>query len=143
MRRDLMNNINPIIAIPPAAAVTDNTPFVSSIIDTAGYESLTLVFVTGTETDVDALFTLTMEHGDQSNLSDTAAPASTDLIGTLALASFTFSDDNKTRKIGYIGGKRYVRATVTPTNNAAGNIFLAATAVLGHPHNAPTSNPPA
>jgi len=142
MRRDLMNNINPLSAIPPAAATADNTPWVSSIIDTAGYDSLTFVFVTGTEADADAVFTLTMEHGDNSGLSDTSVPAATDLIGTTALGSFTFADDNKTRKIGYIGTKRYVRATVTPTNNA-GNAFLAGIAILGHPHIAATANPPA
>jgi hypothetical protein len=142
MRRDLVNNINPLFAIAPAAATTDNTAYVTGIIDTAGYDSLTFLFITGTETDADAVFTLTMEHGDNSALSDTAVPAATDLIGTTALGSFTFADDNKTRKIGYIGTKRYIRATITPTNNT-GNVFLAAAAILGHPHNAPTVNPPA
>ena len=56
-------------------------------------------------------------------------------------ARMSFADDNKTRKIGYVGGKRYVRLTVTPANNT-GNIFLAAIALLGHPRNAPTPNPP-
>lgn len=142
MRRDLMNNINPLFAIAPQAAITDNTALVSGIIDTAGYDSLTILLITGTETDADAVFTLTMEHGDTSNLADTSVPAATDLIGTTALGSFTFADDNKTRKIGYIGTKRYVRWTVTPTNNT-GNFFMASAAILGHPHNAATANPPA
>jgi hypothetical protein len=30
------------------------------------------------------------------------------LVGTEALASFIFSDDNKCFKVGYSGGKRYV-----------------------------------
>jgi hypothetical protein len=142
MRRDLMNNINPLSAIPPAAATTDNTAWVSGIIDTSNFDSLTFVFVTGTEVDADAVFTLTMEHGDNSGLSDTSVPAATDLIGTTALGSFTFADDNKTRKIGYIGTKRYVRATVTPANNTAA-AYLAGIAILGHPHYAATVNPPA
>jgi hypothetical protein len=99
----------------PVAATTDNTAWVSNIIDTAGYEAVTLAFQTGTLTDADATFAVTMEHGDAANLSDTAAPASTDLVGTLALAGFTFADDNKARKIGYVGSKRYVRLTVTPS----------------------------
>ena len=57
-------------------------------------------------------------------------------------ASFTFGDDNETRKIGYIGDKRYVRLTITPTGNDSGNIFLAAIALLGHPDLQPTANPP-
>ena len=38
-------------------------------------------------------------------------------------------------------GSYYVRLTVTPANNT-GNVFLAAIALLGHPRNAPTPNPP-
>lgn len=141
MLRDQMTNIHPLPAIPPVAAIVDNTPLVSSIIDTAGYESLTWLIATGAEVDADATFAVTMTHGDQSNLSDAAAVAATDVVGTLALASFDFSADNKTRKIGYIGIHRYVQLTITPANNT-GNFFASAIALLGNPHNAPTPNPP-
>lgn len=142
MRSDLMNNIHPLRAISPAAATTDNTAWVSEIIDTAGYDSLTFLLITGSLADADATFTVLVEDGDNSALSDAAAVADSELIGTEALAGFTFAHDNKTRKIGYVGGKRYVRLTVTPANNT-GNAFLAAIALLGHPRNAPTANPPA
>lgn len=142
MRRDLFNSINPLPAVPPAATTSDNTAFVSSIIDTAGYESLTFVIATGSLADADATFAVTMEHGDNAALSDTAVPAATDLIGTTALAGFTFAADNKTFKLGYVGLKRYVRMTVTPSaNTGADNICVVA--ILGHPHNVPTVNPPA
>ena len=127
--------------MPPKAAISDNTAIVSSIIDMAGYESCELVFLTGNDADTDATFALTLEHGDDAALADTAAPAATDLIGTVAAASYTFSDDNKAFKVGYIGIKRYLRATVTPSNNT-GNFFLAATALLGHAKTQPTANPP-
>lgn len=142
MRRDLMNSINVTQLFPPKAAVTDNTAQVSAIIDTAGYESCTLVLDTGTLSDADATFAVTMEHGNDSALADTAVPAATDLIGTVALASFTFASDNKCFKLGYIGTQRYLRMTVTPSNNT-GNLFLAGVAILGHAHNMPTANPPA
>lgn len=141
MRRDLMNSINVTQLFPPKAAVTDNTAQVSAIIDTAGYESCTLVLDTGTLSDADATFAVTMEHGNDSALADTAVPAATDLIGTVALAGFDFSGDNVCRKLGYIGSKRYVRMTVTPTGNT-GNVFLAGVAVLGNPKVAPTANVP-
>lgn len=140
--RDLTNDIHPVPLIAPVAARTDNTAIVSAIIDTAGYESCTLVLVTGTNTDADATFAVLVEDGNASNLSDNAAVADTFLIGTEALASFTFADDVETRKVGYKGGKRYVRMTVTPTGNNSGNIFLAGVAILGHPHSRPTANPP-
>jgi hypothetical protein len=140
--RDMLNNIHPLTAIEPVAARTNNTAIVSSIIDTRGYDALTFAILVGTNTDADVTFAVTMDHGDVSNLSDAAAVPAADLVGTLALAGYIFSDDAETRKIGYGGNKRYVRLTVTPTGNDAGNIFIAAVAILGNPLQAPTPNPP-
>ena len=140
--RDLHNNIHPLVGIAPAAAATTNAAIVSTIVDTAGYNSCEFVIITGTSTDADATFAVTVHDGDVANLSDAAAVPAAQLIGTLAQAGYTFSDDGETRKIGYAGGKRYVRVTVTPSANDAGNIFLAGVWLLGHPSDAPTSNPP-
>lgn len=139
--RDLFNHVHPVRAISPAAAVTDNTAFVSQVIDRKGYESLTFLIAFGALADADVTTTVLVEHGDESDLSDAAAVADGDLLGTEALAAATFSDDDETRKIGYVGGKRYVRLTVTPSGNS-GNLFLAAIALLGHPNLTPTPNPP-
>lgn len=140
---DLHNHIHTVPLIAPVAARTDNTAIVSSIIDTLGYGSVELVLVTGTNTDTNATFTVLVEDGDQANLSDAAAVADVELLGTEAQAGFTAADDdNKTRKIGYVGNKRYVRVTVTPVGNDSGNIFLAGVAVLGHAVLEPTANPP-
>lgn len=140
--RDLHNNIHPVPLIAPVAARTDDSAIVSSIIDLAGYNSCELVIITGTNTDADATFSVLVEDGAAANLSDAAAVADAQLLGNEAIAGFTFADDVKCRKIGYAGNKRYVRVTVTPSGNAAGNIFLAGVAILGHPRNAPTANPP-
>lgn len=139
---DLHNSIHTVPLIAPVAARTDNTAIVSAIIDTRDYGSCELVLITGTNTDADATFTVLVEDGDASNLSDNAAVADAELLGTEVLASFAFGDDVETRKIGYIGNKRYVRMTVTPANNAVGDIFVAGVAVLGHAKLGPTSNPP-
>lgn len=139
--RDLINNIDAKRAISPAAAVTDNTAFVSQILDRLGAESVALLINLGALADADATFAVTMEHGDVANLSDAAAVPSDQMNGTLALAGFDFSADNAIRKIGYTGGKRYVRATITPSNNA-GNVFLSAIWLLGKNNLRPTGNPP-
>jgi hypothetical protein len=141
MLRDLLNNLHLIKAIAPVAAVTNDTAAVSSIIDMRGYDSMIFAILTGTDADADATFAVTMEHGDDSGLSDTAAVTSADLVGTLALAGYTFADDAEPRKIGYCGIKRYVRLTITPTNNT-GNFFVSVLAIMGRPHLAPTANPP-
>ena len=140
--RDKMNSIHVLNAISPVAARTDNTAIVSSIIDTRGYDSLTFGIIIGTNTDANATFAVTMDHGDASNLSDAASVPAAQLVGTLALAGYDFSDDAESRKIGYIGARRYVRLTITPSGNDSGNIFVAAAAILGHPAIASTPNPP-
>lgn len=139
--RDLMNNITPKRVISPAAAVADNTAFVGQVVDHAGFKSVTYIIQTGGLADTDATFAVLLEESDASG-SGFAPVADADLIGTEVLAGFTFADDDKVRKIGYRGGKRFTRLTVTPANNT-GNAFVSAVAILGHPMSAPTANPPA
>lgn len=135
--RDLATTLHAVRAISPAAAISDNTPWVSQIIDLAGYSSCALFILLGALPDADATFTVLLEHGDAANLSDAAAVPDSQLIGTEALAGFTFADDNEIRKLGYVGPKQYLRLTVTPANNA-GASFLAALAVLGDSRYSPT-----
>ncbi len=141
MKRDLFNHIHPLRAISPVASAADNTPIVSEIIDTKGFDSLTFVIATGALPDADATFTVLVEDGNAANLSDAAAVAAENLLGTAALAGFSFADDNETRKIGYVGAKRYARLTITPGANTSASL-VSAVAVLGHPHLGPTANPP-
>lgn len=136
---DLHNNIKVSRAISPKAAGTDNTAWVSEILDTANFEANELVIAIGANTDVNATFTVLMEEGDDSALSDNAAVADADLLGTEALASWTYDDDNETRKIGYKGSKRYIRATVTPAGNDSGNIYMAALWIQAGGRKAPIS----
>lgn len=138
--RDMMNHIHVLAGIAPVV-VTDNTAQVSAIIDVRDYDALTWLINTGTLSDADTTLAVTMDHGDAANLSDAAAVGATDLVGTLALAGATFADDGETRKVGYIGNKRYVRLTITPSNNT-GNIPISAMALLGRPRRQPTANPP-
>lgn len=137
--RDLANHIEVRRAISPAAAVTDNTPFVSQIIDLLGFSELMFAILIGALADADATFTVLVEHGDVANLSDAAAVPDVQLTGTEVSAGFTFAADDKVRKIGYVGSKRYVRLTVTPANNS-GNAFLSAVAILSGARYSPTAS---
>ena len=139
--KDLFSSINLKRVISPYVA-TDNTAAVGQIIDRAGYDSLVYAIATGTLADADATFTVLLEDGDNSGLSDAATVVSANLNGTAALASFLFSDDDKCFKLGYVGGKRYTRMTITPGANT-GNAAFGVVAILGNPVNAPTANPPA
>ena len=138
--RDFLNNLHPLRAISPVS-VADNTAEVGQIIDRQGYDGLTFVIATGSLADVDATFAVLVEEGNDSGLSDAAAVADADLLGTEALAGFQFDDDDETRKIGYLGDKRYIRLTITPSANASAALF-SAVAILGWPSVAATANPP-
>ncbi len=135
--RDLYNNLEVRRGISPAAAVTDNTAFVSQIIDMRGFSSMIFLVQLGGLADADVTFTVLMEEDDASDLSTAAAVADADLNGTEALIGFDFADDNLARKIGYHGSKRYVRMTITPADNA-GDIFLSASAIMGNANEMPT-----
>jgi hypothetical protein len=139
--REIHNILHYVPLFLPVAATTDNTAWVSQIIDLANYNAAEFVIETGTLTDADATFAVLFEDGNVANLSDNATVDPTLLVGTGALVNFNFATDNKCRKIGYIGSKRYVRLTVTPANNT-GNVFLGGVAVLGFPSVSPTPNPP-
>lgn len=140
--RDITNNLDLKRGLSPVAAVTDNTPFVSQILDTKGLKGAMFAIIIGANTDTDATFAVLVEDGDAANLSDNQAVADEFLNGTEALAGFQFDDDNECRKIGYHGPKRYVRVTITPSGNNSGNIFLAGVWVT-EPLDKPTTNPPA
>ncbi len=123
--KDLHYSVKYSRALSPVAAVSNNTAYVSEILDTANFTANELVILTGSLADADATFTVLLEEGAASNLSDNTAVADGDMLGTEAGASFTFANDDTTKKLGYIGSKRYIRATITPANNT-GNAFVAA-----------------
>lgn len=138
--KDLMSLIDVKRVISPVS-VSDNTAQVGQIIDRKGFDSLTYLIALGSIADADATFTVLLEEGDQSNLSDAAAVADADLIGTETLAGFQYDSDNKCRKLGYKGSKRYTRMTITPSGNASAALF-SCVAVLGSASLSPTANPP-
>lgn len=141
--QDMHNNIHVKRVLSPVS-VADDTAQVGQIIDRQGYDSLEYILAIGSVGDANATFVVLLEEGDAANLSDAAAVADADLLGTEALAGFQFDDDDKVRKLGYKGSKRYTRLTITPSGNSAtpSAALLCAIAVLGDPASAPTANPP-
>lgn len=142
--KDMTNCCTVKRVISPVSSA-DNTALVGQIIDRQGFDSLTYMIAIGSIGDADATFTVLLEDGDAANMSDAAAVADAELLGTEVLAGFQFDDDNECRKLGYVGGKRYTRLTITPANNSGtpSAALLAAVAVLGHASIQPTANPPA
>ena len=121
--------------------IGDDTASVGATIDRQGFDSLTYVIATGTLADIDATFAILLEESDDSGMSGATAVADADLLGTETLAAFTFTHDDETRKLGYIGDKRFTRLTLTPSNNS-GSAPVSVVAILGWPSVAATANPP-
>lgn len=137
---DLHNELTVKRVISPVS-VADNTAAVGQIIDRAGYDGIEYVIALGSIADADATFAVLLEESDASDLSGSNAVADADLIGTETLAGFIFSDDNKCRKLGYKGTKRYTRLTITPTGNASAAL-ICAVCLLGGAAAGPQVNPP-
>jgi hypothetical protein len=145
--KDLFNRVKVVDAVEaPALNTNSDADIVSAIIDRAGYESALLVIVNGALTDAGCVVSVKLEHGDDSGLSDAVAvPAGQYQFDTRLDATpeagfqgaYDQSDDNVSFKIGYLGDKRYIRLTLSPVGNAAGDIPVAVTAILGNARHQP------
>lgn len=112
----------------------------TNIIDMQGYDSCLFVVQLATVTTADAsnYFTLTIQAGDASDLSDGATvTAATGLLGSNLVINATGSS-NKLGMMGYSGGKRYARLVATETGTAVA--AFSAVAVQGLPHVAPVGD---
>lgn len=128
---DLKNDISTLIGL-DLAAISSSTTTVGNIIDTAGFESCTFIQAIGTLTD--GTYTLLIEDGDDSGLSDAANVADDFLVGTEASTVLSASDTNS--RIGYVGKKRYVRASIVSATVTTGVAAAGVVTVLGSPRHA-------
>ena len=133
--RDLHHNVKLSNAL-DATAIAANGATDGEIIDTQGFQSLE--FAIKSETLTDGTYTPSLTEGDVADLSDGAAVAAGDLLGTVAGATFAATDDNKVKKIGDRGLKRYARLTITAAGVTNGGT-LSAIAVQGHALTAPVA----
>lgn len=127
MQFDQASELSPAVAL-NTAAISSSTTTAGNIIDTQGFNALTFILSVGARTD--GTYTPLIEEGDDSGLSDAAAVADSDLVGTEAGA--VISAANTVKKIGYVGSKRYVRLSVVSTSVTSG-ATVGATAIKGRP----------
>jgi hypothetical protein len=127
MQFDSANQLAVSVAV-NTGTISSSTTTAGNIIDTQGYNALTFVQLVGSRTD--GTYTLTVEHGDNSALSDATTPDATDLVGTAA--GTAISAANTAKKIGYVGNKRYVRVNIVSTTVTTGAV-AGVVALLGRP----------
>ena len=138
--KDLHSNVKELMGL-NAQTISSDTTTNGNIIDTAGYESVVLVFFSGTVTD--GTYTPLVQEGAASDLSDAAAVADADLLpdgtGQEATAIFEAADDNAVEKLGYRGSKRYIRPNFVSASTSTGATSMGCIAILGHPTHMPVA----
>lgn len=127
-QRDAHNSVEQKVALAIQAITTDTTT-AGAILDLANVEAIEFLIAAGVLTD--GAYAVLIEHGNDSGLSDAAAVADAQLLGTELLAGFALTDDNKVSRIGYIGNKRFVRLSIVSSSTTTGGT-LGAVAVLSH-----------
>lgn len=143
MKTDLHNSMRAVTAIKPVA-LTTVAGVSGKIIDRKGYNGVEMVFSYGEITATDATLTAVLLEGDATG--SMTSVADVDLLGTEALAGVAAAatrtsgtSKNVSKRIGYIGKKRYVQPKISSTVTAA--TVVSAEAILHTPDSAPTSNP--
>ena len=142
--KDLSNNINPAVSIINAVktAAVNGTG-----VDLQGYESATVLVDVGAEGDTlsgSVYFEVSLEHSDDNSTYSDCAQA--DIIdGTIAAGGIFLKLDGTTGgdpdtaggifRIGYVGGKRYVRVVLAKTGTHSNGTPLGAMIVRGHARN--------
>lgn len=140
--RDMISNMTILRGAPQTLSGT--TPNNSALIDRRGYDALTVYLATDAVTDAGdaAGFTMKLQHSDTTVAGDFVDVPTDGLIpnsagGTTVTATVDTQDNIIVGGVGYVGGKRYVRAVITGSTGT--NAIVNALAVMGKPHRAPTS----
>jgi len=136
---ELYNNAKVSQALIPAQATATVT---GPVVDTQGFEAIMFAINIGAVTTADAsnYFTLKIQEGDASDLSDAAdvTNAARLLHAAAAVINDATGDDNTTQKMGCtIGTKRYMRLVATETGTA--DATFGAVALLTGARHAPVS----
>ncbi|HEV8035864.1 hypothetical protein [Yoonia sp.] len=140
--RDMISNVQVIRgAVQTLSGVTPNN---SALIDRRGFDALTVYLETGTVTDAGTAdgFTMKLQHSDTTDASDFVDVPTAGLLansdgGTTVAVTVDATNGVIAGGVGYVGGKRYVRAVVTGTTGT--NATVQALAALGKPHRAPVA----
>lgn len=144
MIRDLHSNIRTKTVISPLA-IGANATKSGIVIDRQGYGGVEFIASYGAVTTTGSVVTLVVKEGDVTGTLTSVADDY--LLGTEALASLPAATPRAagttkevTKRIGYIGNKRYVTVDAVQTGTTSVGVIGVA-AILHSPHNAPTDNP--
>ena len=142
--KDLKNNIGVVQSIAPKSPTSDET---GTGVDLQGFESATLVIDAGIEgitLSTTNKIEIELEHSDD-NSTFTDVTASADVIGATPDSSgvvATFDANTEipaVATVGYIGGKRYIRAIANFSGTHGSGTPLSVSVIKSHARKNPVS----
>jgi hypothetical protein len=134
---DLHNNLKIVRTISPVAGAATG-----KVIDRAGYAGVEIEISYGAVTATNATIIPVIKEGDVTGTMTSVADANLvglELNASIAQAATRTSgvSKNVTKRVGYIGTKRYVSCTTLQTVTAA--VINGANVILGFPNTAPVA----
>jgi len=148
--RDLHNNVAPVQAL-PAQTINQGTGALNTgAVDLGGFGGAQVVVHYGEITEMGASpiggaqVSIKLEHADDNGSGAPGAFAdatAVDVTGVTAVSAgvvATATSDLVPTSFGYVGDKRYVRVTLTPTGLTAGGP-VGVIVNKGHPRHAPAA----
>lgn len=143
-KTDVNNNINPILALDPGTYGDQMATLTGHVIDMQGYEGVEFLLSTGTAMNPGSNILVDLYESDVANFAVSNLVAANDLLGAFpsgmdGIDGTAVFYQQKVWKLGYIGTKRYLQLALTVANTGmTDGLPIAAVAVLGDPHSAPT-----
>jgi hypothetical protein len=142
--RDLHSDVRTVMGIVPVAIGANGT-LTGLVKDRQGYGGVEILAHYGAVTTTGSIVTLVVKEGDATGAMASVADAN--LLGTEALASLPAATPRTagttkevTKRVGYIGNKRYVSCDAVKTGTTSvGTVGV--TILLHNAYNAPTVNP--
>ena len=138
---DVHNNIDVVRTIATVAVGTTGTGQTGKVVDRNGYQGVEFLISYGTITSTAAVFTVVAKEGDVTGTMTSIANA--DLLGTESAAGIAAgartsnSNKNVSKRLGYIGIKRYVSLSISST--ATAGTPVSAEVLLTNPRKAPVA----
>lgn len=142
--KDLHNNVRTKTAI-VAAAIGANATKSGLVVDRQGYGGVEFLVAFGAVTTTGSVVTMVVKDGDVTGTMVSVADAyllGTELLAGLPAAAARTAGTTKevTKRIGYVGVKRYVSIDAVQTGVTSVGC-VGAIALLHSPGNAPLANP--
>lgn len=146
--KDLYSNLALVHAVVPVVGGNGSAPAAVEL-DLAGFNSAVIAWLVGAEgstLSTSNYWTLKLEHADQTTAGvagSYSSVAAADVQGVTPASGIIATvddpaEDNTLYKVGYVGGKRFIKLTIAETGTGP-NLPQALLVIKGHPLDAPVA----